>query len=56
VKAEEQDDIDKIDNETYKKLFQCTGGYITWAVSITFIMLNEKFELMNSDFWAEFSQ
>jgi len=55
VKAEDQDNIEIVENKTYHRLIQLTGGYLYWSIILTLIMSKEQLFLVNEDFWAHFS-
>jgi hypothetical protein len=55
VKAEDQDNIEIVENKTYHRLIQLTGGYLYWSIILTLIMSKEQLFLVNADFWAHFS-
>jgi hypothetical protein len=55
VKAEDQDNIEIVENKTYHRLIQLTGGYLYWSIILTLIMSKEQLFLVNGDFWAHFS-
>jgi len=55
VKAEDQDNIEIVENKTYHRLIQLSGGYLYWSIILTLIMSKEQLFLVNEDFWAHFS-
>jgi hypothetical protein len=56
VKADEQDNIDKVDRETYRKIFQSMGGFLPCAIIMIMIFCKSNLELSTLDFWNRFAQ